>query len=86
MRKVSRKQAIYKARAVMLRRWQILRGNALVTGLMLFSYISEALMMGSVFLKSPAATSGYFARGGVIFLYVLHLYPLRPLVPCYLQP
>jgi hypothetical protein len=26
--------------------------------------------MGSVFLKSPEATSGYFARGGVIFLYV----------------
>jgi ATP-binding cassette subfamily G (WHITE) protein 2 (SNQ2) len=33
--------------------------------------LAQALIMGSVFLKMPVATSAYFSRGGVLFFSVL---------------
>lgn len=35
------------------------------------SFVFQALIVGSVFLNSPEATSAYFSRGGVLFLFVL---------------
>ncbi|KAG5651019.1 hypothetical protein H0H81_010207 [Sphagnurus paluster] len=80
-----------QARAVMLRRVQILRGNPLALGLNIFSFVFESLIMGSVFLKAPEATSAFFSRGGVLFFALLFgaftamaeipaLYAQRPIV------
>ncbi|EAU89680.2 hba2 [Coprinopsis cinerea okayama7 len=57
--------------AVMRRKVQILRGDMLATGLNLFSYVFQALIMGSIFLKMPEQTSAYFSRGGVLFFALL---------------
>ncbi|PPQ74645.1 hypothetical protein CVT26_005690 [Gymnopilus dilepis] len=76
---------------VMRRRVQILRGNALATGLNLFSFVFQGIIMGTVFLKSPKATSAYFSRGGILFFALLFsaltamaeipaLYAQRPIV------
>ncbi|KAG6909483.1 hypothetical protein DXG01_017205 [Tephrocybe rancida] len=80
-----------QARAVMLRRVQILRGNMLVVGLNVFLFVFQALIVGSVFINSPEATSAYFSRGGVLFFAILFaalttmaeipaLYAQRPIV------
>lgn len=80
-----------QARAVMLRRLQILMGDKLVTGLTLFSFVFQALIVGSVYFKSPHATSAYFSRGGVLFFALLFaaltamseisgLYKQRPII------
>ena len=34
-------------------------------------FILQGIMIGSMFLNSPTATSGYFSRGGVLFLSVI---------------
>jgi ATP-binding cassette subfamily G (WHITE) protein 2 (SNQ2) len=58
---------------------------------MLFNFIAQGLIMGSVFLKMPVATSAYFSRGGTLFFSVLFgalsamaeipaLYTQRPIV------
>lgn len=60
-----------QARTVMLRRVQMLKGNVLVTGMILFSFVFKSLIIGSVFLNTPDATSAYFSRGGVIFFALL---------------
>lgn len=57
--------------AVMKRKVQILRGNSLATGLNLFSYVFQAIILGTVFLRMPEATSAYFSRGGVLFFSLL---------------
>ncbi|TEB24254.1 hypothetical protein FA13DRAFT_1714739 [Coprinellus micaceus] len=54
--------------AVMRRKVQIIRGNMLATGLNLFSYIFQAIIMGTVFLRMPEETTAFFSRGGVLFL------------------
>ncbi|KIM37032.1 hypothetical protein M413DRAFT_448754 [Hebeloma cylindrosporum] len=76
---------------VMRRRVQILLGNKLNTGLVLFSFVFQGLIMGSVFLNSPEETSAFFSRGGVLFFAILFsalstmaeipaLYSQRPIV------
>ncbi|KAF6764440.1 ABC-2 type transporter-domain-containing protein [Ephemerocybe angulata] len=57
--------------AVMKRKVQIIRGNMLATGLNLFSFIFQAIIIGTVFLKMPEETSAYFSRGGVLFFALL---------------
>ena len=32
------------------------------------SYVFQGIIMGTVFLRMPEATSAYFSRGGVLFL------------------
>ncbi|KDR70391.1 hypothetical protein GALMADRAFT_254847 [Galerina marginata CBS 339.88] len=95
--KRSRKDSPYllsipqQAAVVMRRRVQIIRGNALATGLNLFSFIFQGLIIGSVFLNSPESTSAYFSRGGVLFFALLFaaistmaeipaLYSQRPII------
>ena len=35
------------------------------------SFIFQGIILGTVFLRSADATSAYFSRGGVLFLYVI---------------
>jgi ATP-binding cassette subfamily G (WHITE) protein 2 (SNQ2) len=60
-----------QVRGIMLRRVQILRGNMAAQVIMAVVFLAQALIMGSVFLKMPVATSAYFSRGGVLFFSVL---------------
>ncbi|PPQ81326.1 hypothetical protein CVT25_015082 [Psilocybe cyanescens] len=76
---------------VMRRRVQIIMGNPLATGLNLFSFVFQGIIVGSVYLNSADATSAYFSRGGVLFFALLFsalatmaeipsLYAQRPIV------
>ncbi|KXN88770.1 Brefeldin A resistance protein [Leucoagaricus sp. SymC.cos] len=58
---------LQQIRAVMIRRVQILRGSLFFTGMNLFSFVFQALIMGSVFLNLGADTGAFFSRGGVLF-------------------
>ncbi|KAF8588872.1 pleiotropic drug resistance ABC transporter [Ramaria rubella] len=80
-----------QARILMRRRVQIIRGDLTTQGIMLFNFIAQGLIMGSVFFKMPDATSAYFSRGGTLFFAVLFgalssmaeipaLYTQRPIV------
>ncbi|KAG9127487.1 hypothetical protein FRC07_013165 [Ceratobasidium sp. 392] len=80
-----------QVRGIMLRRVQILRGNMAAQVIMTTVFLAQALIMGSVFLNMPVATSAYFSRGGVLFFSVLFgalsataeipaLYAQRPIV------
>ncbi|KAJ7168526.1 pleiotropic drug resistance ABC transporter [Mycena filopes] len=60
-----------QARAVMLRRVQILLGAKVPTVIMLATFILQGVIVGSVFLNLPEATSAYFSRGGVMFFGLL---------------
>ncbi|KAJ2929810.1 hypothetical protein H1R20_g7294, partial [Candolleomyces eurysporus] len=77
--------------AVMRRKVQILTGDSLATGMNLFSYIFQAIIIGTVFLNMSPSTSAYFSRGGVLFFALLFsalatmseipaLYSQRPIV------
>lgn len=56
---------------VMLRRLQIMRGDMLLTGLNLFSFVFQALIVGSTFYNSPQSTAAFFSRAGVLFFAIL---------------
>ncbi|KAJ7018816.1 pleiotropic drug resistance ABC transporter [Mycena alexandri] len=60
-----------QARAVMLRRVQIIMGAKIPTVITLSTFIIQGVIIGSVFLKLPQATSAYFSRGGVMFFGLL---------------
>jgi ATP-binding cassette subfamily G (WHITE) protein 2 (SNQ2) len=60
-----------QARAVMLRRLQILRGNLTTELVILITFIVQAIINGTVFYQVKDATSEYFSRGGVIFFSLL---------------
>jgi ATP-binding cassette subfamily G (WHITE) protein 2 (SNQ2) len=76
-----------QARAVMLRRLQILRGNFTTQLIVLMyvlaklaccniliphrTFVIQALINGSVFFRLKDETSAYFSRGGVLFLYAI---------------
>lgn len=57
-----------QVKEVMRRRVQILRGDWNSQLAFLLSYIFQGIIMGTLFLKIPDATSAYFSRGGVLFL------------------
>ncbi|KAG8703199.1 hypothetical protein FRC09_004301 [Ceratobasidium sp. 395] len=80
-----------RVRGIMLRRIQILQGDLAAQTITTAAFLDQALIMGSVFLKMPMATSSYFSRGGVLFFSVLFgalssmakipaLYAQRPIV------
>ncbi|KAF5378810.1 hypothetical protein D9615_006999 [Tricholomella constricta] len=60
-----------QARAVMKRRVEILIGNKVATLFLLFSFIFQGVIVGTVFVQVPEATSAYFSRGGVLFFALL---------------
>ncbi|KAG9114671.1 hypothetical protein FRC07_007621, partial [Ceratobasidium sp. 392] len=73
---VSRKSAytvsiMMQVRGIMLRRVQILRGDLTAQIGTASVFLTQALIMGSVFLKMAAATSAFFSRGDVLFFSVL---------------
>ncbi|KAJ7126742.1 ABC-2 type transporter-domain-containing protein [Mycena epipterygia] len=60
-----------QTRAVMLRRVQILLGSKMATVANILNFVLQAILVGSVFLKTPDATSAFFSRGGVMFFALL---------------
>ncbi|KAG6908741.1 hypothetical protein DXG01_003445 [Tephrocybe rancida] len=60
-----------QVRAVMKRRMQILWGDKATTLFLIFSFIFQGIIVGTVFLQVPEATSAYFSRGGVLFFALL---------------
>ncbi|KIJ14869.1 hypothetical protein PAXINDRAFT_169539 [Paxillus involutus ATCC 200175] len=56
-----------QVRAVMRRRWQILKGDWVTQVVHLGTQIFQAIIMGTVFLQVQDTTSAYFSRGGVLF-------------------
>lgn len=56
-----------QTRIVMLRRIQIMKGSFLAQGLQTFTFVAQAVIIGTTFLKLPNDTSAYFSRGGVLF-------------------
>ncbi|KAG6863925.1 hypothetical protein C0991_001947 [Blastosporella zonata] len=56
-----------QAKAVMRRRVQILWGNKAATLFLLFSFIFQGVIVGTVFAQLADATKAYFSRGGVLF-------------------
>ncbi|KAF8272208.1 ABC-2 type transporter-domain-containing protein [Lactarius quietus] len=60
-----------QARAVMLRRLQILRGEVATQLIVLITFIIQALINGSVFFRLKDETSQYFSRGGILFYSIL---------------
>ncbi|KAJ7928748.1 hypothetical protein B0H13DRAFT_2181709 [Mycena leptocephala] len=80
-----------QARAVMLRRVQIIMGFLTPTVINLLSFIIQGVIVGSVFVNSPESTSAYFSRGGLMFFALLFaalssmaeiaaLYAQRPII------
>ncbi|CAE6435980.1 unnamed protein product [Rhizoctonia solani] len=80
-----------QVRAIMLRRLQIIRGDMAAPAITIASFVIQALIIGSVYLKLPQATVAYFSRGGVLFFAVFFgaltamaeipaLYAQRPIV------
>ncbi|KAH8118882.1 ABC-2 type transporter-domain-containing protein [Phellopilus nigrolimitatus] len=55
----------------MVRRVQILKGDWTAQVIIVASYVFQAIIMGTIFLKTPDSTSAYFSRGGVLFFAIL---------------
>jgi len=62
-----------QTRAVMVRRWQILKGSlaAQITNIVAFTI--QGVVVGTVFLRLPNTTTSFFSRGGVLYLFVTPL-------------
>ncbi|KII90642.1 hypothetical protein PLICRDRAFT_136999 [Plicaturopsis crispa FD-325 SS-3] len=54
-----------QAKAVMVRRVQILKGNMGAQVITLGLFIVQGIIMGTVFFRSPQSTSAFFSRGGM---------------------
>ncbi|PPQ79035.1 hypothetical protein CVT25_002344 [Psilocybe cyanescens] len=59
-----------QVRIVMVRRMQIMKGNYTAQALSTTSFVLQAIIVGTTFVKIPDATSAYFSRGGVLFFAV----------------
>ena len=57
-----------QVRSLMRRRVQILAGNASAQIIQMASFVIQAIIMGTVFLKVSESTSTYFSCGGVLYL------------------
>ncbi|TFY82943.1 hypothetical protein EWM64_g1058 [Hericium alpestre] len=60
-----------QARAVMVRRVRIIRGNPAPLVVQIAVFWVQGIIMGTVFYNSPEATGAYFSRGGVLFFALL---------------
>ncbi|KAG8929231.1 hypothetical protein FRC02_005826 [Tulasnella sp. 418] len=78
-------------RLIMKRRVQVLKGDALAQGIYLLSFVVQAIIIGSVFLRLKDTSESFFSRGGVLFFSILFgalsamaeiasLYAQRPIV------
>jgi ATP-binding cassette subfamily G (WHITE) protein 2 (SNQ2) len=59
-----------QTRAVMLRRLQILKGNAGAQIANVVAFMIQAIVVGTVFLQIPNTTATFYSRGGVLYLFV----------------
>ncbi|KAI0356868.1 pleiotropic drug resistance ABC transporter [Trametes cingulata] len=60
-----------QARALMRRRVQIIRGGVAAQVIQLSSFVLQAIIMGTVFLRLKNHTDTFFSRGGVLFFSLL---------------
>ncbi|EIM87152.1 pleiotropic drug resistance ABC transporter [Stereum hirsutum FP-91666 SS1] len=60
-----------QAKAVANRRFLIIKGALAKQVVSTVIFIIQAIIVGTVFLKSPQTTAAYFSRGGVIFFALL---------------
>ena len=60
-----------QARALMRRRVQIIRGGIAAQVIQLASFVLQAIIMGTVFLRLDDTTITFFSRGGVLFFALL---------------
>ncbi|OBZ76087.1 Brefeldin A resistance protein [Grifola frondosa] len=60
-----------QARALMDRRVQIIRGGIAAQVIQLASFVVQAIIMGTVFLRLNNTTVTFFSRGGVLFFSLL---------------
>ncbi|KAF8179876.1 pleiotropic drug resistance ABC transporter [Pholiota molesta] len=56
-----------QVRIVMLRRAQIMKGNYTAQALSTTTFVLQAIILGTTFIKISDTTAAYFSRGGVIF-------------------
>ncbi|KAG9313752.1 P-loop containing nucleoside triphosphate hydrolase protein [Chiua virens] len=56
-----------QVRAVMRRRWQILKGDWATQAVQLGALMVQAVLIGTVFLRITEDTGAYFSRGSVMF-------------------
>ncbi|KAH9945220.1 pleiotropic drug resistance ABC transporter [Epithele typhae] len=56
-----------QASALMRRRVQIIRGNMTAQVIQVFSFVIQAIIMGTVFLRLENTTAAFFSKGGVLF-------------------
>ncbi|KAI0342389.1 pleiotropic drug resistance ABC transporter [Trametopsis cervina] len=60
-----------QARALMVRRWQILKGKWVTVLLDMLAFLIQAIIMGTVFFRLNNETGKFFSRGGVLFFAIL---------------
>ena len=60
-----------QARALMLRRLQIIRGGIAAQVIQLASFVLQAITISTVFLRLDNTTVTFFSRGGVLFFALL---------------
>ncbi|KIY52486.1 ABC transporter [Fistulina hepatica ATCC 64428] len=60
-----------QTRAVMLRRVQIILGNPFATGALIFAYLYQGLIAGTVYFQMSTDTGSFFSRTGVLYFGVL---------------
>ncbi|KAF8905939.1 pleiotropic drug resistance ABC transporter [Gymnopilus junonius] len=59
-----------QVRIVMIRRVQIMKGNLTSQSLTLITFVLQAVIIGTTFVKISDFTQAYFSRGGVLFFSV----------------
>ena len=62
-----------QTRAVMLRRLEVLKGNAAAQIVNVVALLVEAIVVGTVFLRMPNTTATFFSRASVLYLFVASL-------------
>ncbi|KAH9941401.1 pleiotropic drug resistance ABC transporter [Amylocystis lapponica] len=60
-----------QARALMRRRVQVIQGAAAAQVINTVTFMLQAVIVGTIFLRLPESTSTYFSRGGVLFFALL---------------
>ncbi|KAI0728228.1 pleiotropic drug resistance ABC transporter [Fomitopsis betulina] len=60
-----------QARALMLRRWQIIQGAVATQVIQTMSYILQGIIVGTIFLRLDNSTATFYSKGGVIFFVLL---------------
>ncbi|KAI0703005.1 pleiotropic drug resistance ABC transporter [Cytidiella melzeri] len=60
-----------QARALMVRRWQILKGQWVTVLIEMAAFLIQAIIMGTIFFRLKDATSTFYSRGGVLYFAIL---------------